>query len=81
MAAGLVEFSVVTQHKATKKVRLQSRSCISDEVFWRKDGTRFPVEYTSTPVLDDAGRPRGVVCRDIASESTRAGVQPPYKEP
>jgi diguanylate cyclase (GGDEF)-like protein/PAS domain S-box-containing protein len=24
-----------------------------DEVFWRKDGTSFPVEYTSTPVLED----------------------------
>ena len=23
----------------------------SDEVFWRKDGTCFPVEYTSTPIL------------------------------
>jgi transcriptional regulator with GAF, ATPase, and Fis domain len=22
-----------------------------DEVFWRKDGTSFPVEYTSTPIL------------------------------
>jgi two-component system cell cycle sensor histidine kinase/response regulator CckA len=25
---------------------------IVDEVFWRKDGTSFPVEYTSTPVLE-----------------------------
>ncbi len=24
---------------------------VSDEVFWRKDGTSFPVEYTSTPIL------------------------------
>ena len=24
---------------------------ISDEVFWRKDGSAFPVEYTSTPVF------------------------------
>jgi diguanylate cyclase (GGDEF)-like protein/PAS domain S-box-containing protein len=24
-----------------------------DEVFWRKDGTSFPVEYTSTPILED----------------------------
>src|SRR5829696_1223663 len=23
------------------------------EVFWRKDGTSFPVEYTSTPILED----------------------------
>ena len=24
-----------------------------NEVFWRKDGTSFPVEYTSTPIWDD----------------------------
>ncbi|MFC2018242.1 PAS domain S-box protein, partial [Chloroflexota bacterium] len=24
-----------------------------DEVFWRKDGTYFPVEYTSTPIIED----------------------------
>lgn len=24
-----------------------------DEVFWRKDGTFFPVEYTSTPIIED----------------------------
>lgn len=26
---------------------------VSDEVFWRKDGTCFPVEYVSTPIIDD----------------------------
>ncbi len=26
---------------------------IRNEVFWRKDGTSFPVEYTSTPIWDD----------------------------
>ena len=25
---------------------------VSDEVFWRKDGTCFPVEYISTPIID-----------------------------
>ncbi len=24
-----------------------------DEMFWRKDGTGFPVEYSSTPILED----------------------------
>jgi len=24
-----------------------------DEVFWRKDGTCFPVQYTSTPIIED----------------------------
>ena len=31
-----------------------------DEVFWRKDGTSFPVSYTSTPILRE-GRPIGAV--------------------
>lgn len=26
---------------------------VDDEVFWRKDGSSFPVEYTSTPVYED----------------------------
>ena len=26
---------------------------IDNEVFWRKDGTSFPVEYTSTPIRED----------------------------
>ena len=26
---------------------------VEDEVFWRKDGTSFPVEYTSTPIWED----------------------------
>ncbi|MBM4141951.1 MAG: PAS domain S-box protein, partial [Nitrospira sp.] len=26
---------------------------IRDEVFWRKDGTSFPVAYTSTPIFED----------------------------
>ena len=37
-----------------------------DEVFWRKDGSSFPVSYTSTPILR-GGRPTGavIVFRDI----------------
>jgi len=26
---------------------------VDDEVFWQKDGTPFPVEYTSTPIIAD----------------------------
>ena len=26
---------------------------VDNEVFWRKDGTCFPVEYVSTPIIDD----------------------------
>ncbi|MEQ9642092.1 MAG: ATP-binding protein [Alphaproteobacteria bacterium] len=39
---------------------------VEDEVFWRKDGTCFPVEYISTPIIED-GRIIGAVVsfRDI----------------
>jgi PAS domain S-box-containing protein len=38
------------------------------EVFWRKDGTFFPAEYTSTPIRDEQGTPVGAVVtfRDIS---------------
>jgi two-component system sensor histidine kinase TtrS len=39
---------------------------VSDDVFWRKDGSSFPVEYSSTPIWDDSGKTVGsvVVFRD-----------------
>ena len=39
---------------------------VADEVFWNVDGSFVPVEYTSTPILND-GKPDGavVVFRDI----------------
>ena len=38
-----------------------------DEVFWRQDGTNFPVEYTSTPIRNERGELLGaaVVFKDI----------------
>lgn len=40
---------------------------IDDDVFWRKDGTCFPVEYSSTPIRDERGATVGavVVFRDV----------------
>ncbi len=40
---------------------------VCDEVFWRKDGTSFPVEYVSTPIKDSEGNLAGavVVFKDI----------------
>ncbi len=39
----------------------------ANEVFWRKDGTSFPVEYVSTPILDDGKLVGAVVSfRDIS---------------
>ena len=34
---------------------------MTDEVFWRADGTSFPVDYTSAPIRED-GRVTGAVC-------------------
>ena len=40
---------------------------VNDEVFWRKDGTSLPVEYTSTPIRSGNGQLAGAVVtfRDI----------------
>jgi PAS domain S-box-containing protein len=40
---------------------------VTTEVFWRKDGTHFPVEYISTPMHDEEGHLIGAVVtfRDI----------------
>lgn len=40
---------------------------VNQEVFWRKDGTHFPVEYISTPMRDEQGKLVGAVVafRDI----------------
>src|SRR5262249_18403099 len=34
---------------------------VQGEVFWRKDGTSFPVDYTSAPLCDENGRIIGAV--------------------
>ena len=41
---------------------------VDNEVFWRKDGSSFPVEYTSTPIIDEKGTLKGavVVFKDIS---------------
>lgn len=40
---------------------------VSEEVFWRRDGSCFPVEYISTPMRDEQGKLVGAVVafRDI----------------
>ena len=44
-----------------RAARLEGRARrVDDEVFWRRDGTAFPVEYTVTPVFE-VGRPAGAV--------------------
>jgi two-component system NtrC family sensor kinase len=39
---------------------------VTEEVFWRKDGTSFPVEYVSTPIMEDGAAVGAVVIfRDV----------------
>jgi PAS domain S-box-containing protein len=49
---------------------------VTDEVFWRKDGTSFPVEYISTPIRNDREELVGAVVtfQDI-TERKRAEEQ------
>lgn len=49
---------------------------VDNEVFWRKDGTSFPVEYVSTPIRDERGELSGAVVtfQDI-TERKRAEEQ------
>ncbi len=48
--------------------------CVEDDVFWRRDGSCFPVEYTSTPIFDH-GRLAGAVLvfRDITERRKAQG--------
>ncbi|MBI3192871.1 MAG: PAS domain S-box protein [Ignavibacteriae bacterium] len=34
---------------------------VDNEIFWRKDGTSFPVDYVSTPIRDERGEVLGAV--------------------
>ncbi|MEI8064282.1 MAG: CHASE domain-containing protein [Verrucomicrobiota bacterium] len=54
---------------------------VDNEVFWRKDGTSFPVDYTSTPVRNDTGQITGAVvvfrdntARKLANEKIKASL-------
>ncbi len=42
---------------------------VDDDLFWKKDGTSFPVEYSSTPIRNEKGETVGsvVVFRDISA--------------
>ncbi|MDQ7799098.1 MAG: PAS domain S-box protein [Candidatus Edwardsbacteria bacterium] len=49
---------------------------VTGEIFWRKDGSSFPVEYTSTPTVEN-GRTTGsvVVFRDITERKQSEALQ------
>ncbi len=45
---------------------------VTDEIFWRKDGSSFPVHYTSTPIFDDGAIVGAVVVFQDVSTLKRA---------
>ena len=47
---------------------------VEDDIFWCKDGRSIPVEYSSNPIVDSAGRVTGavVVFRDISARKQAA---------
>jgi PAS domain S-box-containing protein len=48
---------------------------VSTEVFWRKDGTSFPVEYTSRPIFEQGRRTGAVVTFTDITERKQAEAQ------
>lgn len=55
---------------------------VDDEVFWRKDGSNFPVDYTSTPIVEN-GKLAGavVVFQDITErKQAEEALQKAYTE-
>ena len=50
-----------------KAFRNGTSSCVENEVFWRKDGSNFPVQYSAYPIRDDKQRITGSVTifRDV----------------
>jgi len=48
---------------------------VSDEVLWRKDGTSFPVEYSTTPILKDNNVVGTVVAYRDITQRLRADAE------
>ncbi len=55
---------------------------VDNEVFWRKDGTSFPVEYISTPMHNEKGELVGsvVTFRDITQRKLNESILQQAKE-
>jgi len=74
----------ILHHSRSDGTRYPSKECqvcaalkdgavhhVTDEIFWKKDGTSFPVEYISTPLLEEEGIVGGVVTFQDISERKR----------
>lgn len=58
--------------------RDQQARFVEDDLFWRRDGSCFPVEYSTTPIRDERGKTVGsvVVFRDTTERrDTAARIQ------
>ena len=46
---------------------------VANEVFWRKDGTSFPVEYVVSPIEDETGKRSGAIVafRDVTDRQKK----------
>ena len=64
-AYDLADCPILNSVRGTKTVRVAS------EVFWRKDGTSFPVEYVACPIVKE-GRPTGIVVAFTDTTERRA---------
>lgn len=58
--------------KIFKAFREGAKVTVSDEVFWRKDGSFFPVEYSSYPILSDGAIVGAVISFIDISERKQA---------
>jgi len=54
---------------------------VEEDLFWKKDGSSFPVEYSSTPIRDEEGSIKGsvVVFRDISERKQAAEADRQYQ--
>ena len=51
---------------------------LEDDVFWRGDGTSFPVHYTSSPIVESSGLTGAVLTFNDATERKRFEAQLQY---
>ena len=70
------------QCPVTRTVRTGSLERVENDIFWRKDGSSFPVDYTSAAFRDSAGLLKGavVVFRDITERKELEAERARHRE-
>jgi PAS domain S-box-containing protein len=70
----LVDGEIYTHEECSilKVLRTGEANRVSNEVFWRKDGTSFPVEYVSTPIIEGGNLTGAVVAFQDITERKNA---------